>query len=93
MLPLRSSLSPIPSASAMANATLGNIQCYKSFTTVAYLLDLVQVVAGFVGVSCSPMSVVSTGSGTECKQQSMCCGNNKMNGLVNVGYTPINLNL
>jgi len=41
-------------------------------------LQVVAGVASFVGVSCSPMSVVSTGSGAKCKQQPMCCGNNKM---------------
>ncbi|KAG2112405.1 hydrophobin [Suillus clintonianus] len=80
----------------------GNIQCCQNsastsdYNKAAQLLGLMQVaagVAGSVGLSCSSISAIGTGSGAECDQQPMCCSNNKMNGLVNVGCTPINLRL
>ncbi|KAG2742137.1 hydrophobin-3 precursor, partial [Suillus brevipes Sb2] len=80
----------------------GSIQCCQHSTSTsnynkaAQILGLVPIgadVAGSVGLSCSPISAVGTGSGASCNQQPMCCSNNKMNGLVNVGCTPINLSL
>ncbi|KAG1758153.1 hydrophobin-3 precursor [Suillus occidentalis] len=80
----------------------GDIQCCQSSTTTstynkaAKSLGLVEIAAGVVGqvgLACSPVSVIGTGSGASCNQQPMCCSNNKMNGLVNIGCTPINLKL
>ncbi|KAG2112416.1 hydrophobin-3 precursor [Suillus clintonianus] len=80
----------------------GDIQCCQSSSTTsnynkfAKSLGLAEVgaeVVGTLGLSCSPISVIGTGSGATCNQQPMCCSNNKMNGLVNIGCTPINLKL
>ncbi|KAG2118483.1 fungal hydrophobin-domain-containing protein [Suillus clintonianus] len=80
----------------------GDIQCCQSSTTTsnynkaAKSLGLAAIAAdvvGTIGLSCSPITAIGTGSGATCNQQPMCCSNNKMNGLVNIGCTPINLNL
>ncbi|KAG1727596.1 hydrophobin [Suillus lakei] len=80
----------------------GNIKCCQSSTTTstynkaARSLGLVEIAAeviGAVGLNCSPITVIGTGSGTTCNQEPMCCSGNQMNGLVNIGCTPINLNL
>ncbi|KAG2121251.1 hydrophobin [Suillus clintonianus] len=80
----------------------GDIKCCQSSTTTsnynkaARSLGLVEIAAevvGQVGLDCSPVTVIGTGSGAMCNQQPMCCSGNKMNGLVNIGCTPINLGL
>ncbi|TFK64404.1 fungal hydrophobin [Pluteus cervinus] len=47
---------------------------------------------GQVGINCTPVSVLGVG-GNSCSAQPVCCTNNHFNGLVNVGCTPINVNL
>lgn len=80
----------------------GNIQCcggstsvqnYNSAAEILGLIPIVAEVAGDVGLKCSPISVVGTGAGCEANQEPLCCSNNQYNGLVNIGCTPINLNL
>ncbi|KAG1796106.1 hydrophobin [Suillus subaureus] len=80
----------------------GNIQCCQSYTStsdynkMANLRGVAEIAAGIagkVGQNCSPMTAVGLANGARCNQQPMCCSNNKMNGLVNVGCTPINLGL
>ncbi|KAI9462125.1 hydrophobin 2 [Boletus coccyginus] len=44
------------------------------------------------GATCSPVSVVGV-SGNSCTQQPVCCSNNNFNGLINLGCSPININL
>ncbi|KAF9224193.1 hypothetical protein BS17DRAFT_817089 [Gyrodon lividus] len=50
-------------------------------------------VQGLVGLGCTPITVVGTGSGAVCTQQPVCCTGNTYSGLINVGCSPINLNL
>ncbi|TFY82971.1 hypothetical protein EWM64_g1038 [Hericium alpestre] len=45
-----------------------------------------------VGVTCDPITVIGAG-GASCNQQAVCCQNNNFNGLINIGCTPVNLNL
>ncbi|OAX39835.1 fungal hydrophobin [Rhizopogon vinicolor AM-OR11-026] len=53
-------------------------------------LDPVQ---GFVGMGCSPLSVIGPGSGAVCTQESVCCSGNTYYGLINIGCTAINIYL
>ncbi|EGO01149.1 hypothetical protein SERLA73DRAFT_179238 [Serpula lacrymans var. lacrymans S7.3] len=46
-----------------------------------------------VGLTCSPLSGVGVGGGSKCSQQPVCCSNNSFNGLINIGCSPININL
>ncbi|KAF8843450.1 hydrophobin [Paxillus ammoniavirescens] len=80
----------------------GPVQCCNSVQTsgggneIDTLLTLLglEVPAGTsVGANCSPISAVGTGSGASCTQQPVCCENNNFNGLVNVGCSPVNINL
>ncbi|KAF8838083.1 hydrophobin [Paxillus ammoniavirescens] len=47
---------------------------------------------GNVGLTCTPVTIIGTGSGCDATQQPVCCTGNQFNGLVNVGCTPINVN-
>ncbi|KAG2029956.1 fungal hydrophobin-domain-containing protein [Suillus americanus] len=81
----------------------GDIQCCESYTSVENynnefsgtpgFIAIVADAASMVGSNCSPLTIVGTGSGCEANQEPLCCSNNEYNGLVNIGCTPINLNL
>ncbi|KAG1733333.1 hydrophobin [Suillus paluster] len=87
-------------AVADGQCNTGSISCCESTTSTsnynsaAKLLGLVPVVAdvaAVVGLSCSGVTVVGTSSGCEANQEPLCCTDNKYNGLVNLGCTPINV--
>ncbi|KAH7883461.1 hydrophobin 2 [Phlebopus sp. FC_14] len=62
-------------------------------TTLASLLGIVLgPVDALVGLSCTPITVIGTGSGATCTQQPVCCTDNNYNGLINVGCSPVDLN-
>ncbi|KIJ64308.1 hypothetical protein HYDPIDRAFT_90626 [Hydnomerulius pinastri MD-312] len=80
----------------------GSISCcnntYTStdtgLTSLLGLLGIVlPAVTGLVGLGCTPITVVGTGTGATCTQQPVCCTGNTFNGLINVGCSPINLGL
>ncbi|KAF9236787.1 hydrophobin 2 [Melanogaster broomeanus] len=80
----------------------GTLQCCNSVQqsnspTVAALLTSLGIpvgsVIGDVGVTCTPITIVGTGSGATCTQQPVCCKDNRYNGVVNIGCSPVNLNL
>ncbi|KIK73369.1 hypothetical protein PAXRUDRAFT_178625, partial [Paxillus rubicundulus Ve08.2h10] len=66
-------------------------------TTLASLSSLLGIalpsISGLIGLSCSPITGLGIGTGAVCMQQPVCCSNNDYNGLVNLGCSPINLNL
>ncbi|KIJ63785.1 hypothetical protein HYDPIDRAFT_91631 [Hydnomerulius pinastri MD-312] len=79
----------------------GAINCCNSVQTLSQansiltqfnLVDAAAAVGGLVGLTCTPITVVGTGSGCTAQQQPVCCTNNNFNGLVNIGCSPINLN-
>ncbi|KAG2140580.1 hypothetical protein DEU56DRAFT_797490 [Suillus clintonianus] len=57
------------------------------------LVDVAAVVDAFVGLECSGINVVGTSTGCLANQQPVCCENQKYNGIVSIGCTPINVNL
>ncbi|KAG1803478.1 uncharacterized protein BJ212DRAFT_1284977 [Suillus subaureus] len=57
------------------------------------LVDIAAVVDAFVALSCSGISVVGTSNGCTANQEPLCCENEKYNGAVNIGCTPINVGL
>ncbi|EIW78099.1 fungal hydrophobin [Coniophora puteana RWD-64-598 SS2] len=74
----------------------GSISCCNSVAdTSAGLASLL----GFamqgtqVGIKCSSASIEGTASGSSCSSQPVCCSGNTWTGLVNIGCSPININL
>ncbi|PFH47024.1 hypothetical protein AMATHDRAFT_153138 [Amanita thiersii Skay4041] len=83
------------------SCSTGSLQCCNSVQdsldlSLTSLLGLLGVVVGdltgLVGVTCSPITVVGTGT-SSCSAQTVCCTNTSFNGLVALGCTPININL
>ncbi|KAJ3521001.1 hypothetical protein NMY22_g4154 [Coprinellus aureogranulatus] len=91
-----------PGAQAAAQCNTGTIQCCNSAQDVktlshehslAYQLIGIDVgsITGMIGANCSPLSVIGL-AGNSCSSQPVCCSDNKFNGLIAVGCTPININ-
>ncbi|KAG0708435.1 fungal hydrophobin [Suillus ampliporus] len=87
-------------AVAQTQCDTGSIQCCQSAMTFAAAeqafpaFDLAAIDAwadALVGLTCSPLSVVGTGSGCAANQEPLCCEGNSYNGLVNLGCSPINI--
>ncbi|KAF9045401.1 fungal hydrophobin-domain-containing protein [Panaeolus papilionaceus] len=80
----------------------GPVQCCNTVTSsnsknvqlLAGLIGAVLPAAAnvLVGMQCHPLSVVGVG-GNSCNSQPVCCENNEFNGLINIGCTPITVNL
>ncbi|KAH7928350.1 fungal hydrophobin [Leucogyrophana mollusca] len=93
----RSSPSGTPS-----QCNTGSIQCCNSTydaksTEASGLLGLLGLdlgsITGLVGVGCSSTTIVGAGAGSDCNQEPVCCSDNSYNGLINIGCSPININL
>ncbi|KAI0262040.1 fungal hydrophobin, partial [Gloeopeniophorella convolvens] len=88
-----------PTATTVSQCNVSGLQCCNSVQTesnpaVALLLGLLGVVLSGVnvpiGVTCSPITVI--GSGTSgCNAEPVCCENNNFNGVIAIGCSPINL--
>ncbi|KAF9234092.1 hydrophobin [Melanogaster broomeanus] len=88
-----------PSLEARDQCNTGSISCcantYTSTdTTLTQLAGLLGIVlpdvSGFFALGCSPLIL---GVGATCTQQPVCCTGNTINGLINVGCSPINIGL
>ncbi|PPQ96840.1 hypothetical protein CVT26_006009 [Gymnopilus dilepis] len=82
------------------NCNTGPVQCCNNVGSaeslgVTSLLSLLGIavdpITAILGLDCNPISVI--GAGRDSSAQPVCCTNNNFNGLINVGCTPINLNL
>ncbi|KAL4255119.1 Hydrophobin [Pleurotus pulmonarius] len=63
----------------------------KSKVAGLLALGALKGIAGEIYSDCSPLVTILGAS--SCSAQTVCCDNNKFNGLVNVGCTPINVAL
>ncbi|SJL14482.1 related to Fruiting body protein SC1 [Armillaria ostoyae] len=103
-LPLLATASILPrgGGEGVACAT-GTVQCCDDTQSptdltapVSTLLGTLGVVVGQltgnVGVSCVPVTVIGVG-GTPCSSEVDCCNDNKFNGLVSLGCTPLGIDL
>ncbi|KIJ65917.1 hypothetical protein HYDPIDRAFT_87334 [Hydnomerulius pinastri MD-312] len=93
--------SALEARTGSSQCNTGSISCcnntYTStdtgLTTLLGLLGIVLgPVSGLVGLGCTPITAVGTGSGAQCSQQPVCCTGNTFGGLITVGCSPINLN-
>ncbi|KAJ3493630.1 hypothetical protein NLJ89_g10971 [Agrocybe chaxingu] len=93
---------PAPQGGINNSCNTGPVQCcnslYESESEQGNILKaLIGIATGpigaFVGAQCSPISAIGLGSGASCNSQPVCCSDNKFNGLVAVGCSPVNLNL
>ncbi|KAF9047509.1 hydrophobin-251 [Panaeolus papilionaceus] len=102
-LPLFAGASVLPRGGDGINnsCNVGSLQCCNSVQSandasiaglVGLLSLLVGPITGQVGLTCSPITVVGT-AGNSCSAQPVCCTNNNFNGVINLGCSPINLNL
>ncbi|KAG2749247.1 fungal hydrophobin [Suillus brevipes Sb2] len=91
-------------AVAGGQCNTGEIQCCNNSTSYdSYaaqkafnqtgLVNVVAVVNAVVGLECSGVSVVGTSDGCSANQEPLCCTDNKYNGVVSLGCTPINVKL
>ncbi|KIM84790.1 hypothetical protein PILCRDRAFT_369233 [Piloderma croceum F 1598] len=55
------------------------------------LLGVIADVQALVGINCTPITVIGTGSGCAESQSPVCCNKNEFNGLVNLGCSPLNI--
>ncbi|KAH0831232.1 hydrophobin [Lanmaoa asiatica] len=90
-----------PSGTPGGSCNTGSIQCctQHGYTGSSDPVDSlvgalgINVGAGVLaGLNCSPLSVVGVG-GNSCAQQPVCCSDNTYNGIINIGCSPININL
>ncbi|EIW85902.1 fungal hydrophobin, partial [Coniophora puteana RWD-64-598 SS2] len=79
----------------------GSLQCCNSVQKASdpstnALLGLLGIVLDnldvLVGITCSPIQVLSSDGGS-CTAEPVCCENNNFNGLISLGCSPVNLNL
>ncbi|TFK70620.1 fungal hydrophobin [Pluteus cervinus] len=99
VLPIFAAAGVIPRQTG--NCNTGSISCCNSVqssdstavTSLAGLLGIVlPEITGLIGLSCSPLSILGAG-GNSCSAQPVCCTGNTFSGLINLGCSPINLNL
>ncbi|KAL5501110.1 hypothetical protein ACEPAH_9497 [Sanghuangporus vaninii] len=93
---------PASGSTGISQCNTGELQCCNSVQSsssdglVSVLLGLLGVVLGGVnvpiGVTCSPITVIGSGS-AGCTAAPVCCENNNFNGLIAIGCTPISINL
>ncbi|KAG9318026.1 fungal hydrophobin-domain-containing protein [Chiua virens] len=80
----------------------GSIQCCNSVysssdSTLTEIFGILNIeppsTSGDVGLGCDPITALGSGSGASCTQQPVCCTDNQFNGLINIGCSPININV
>ncbi|PSR72528.1 hypothetical protein PHLCEN_2v11598 [Hermanssonia centrifuga] len=88
---------PAATVTTVSQCNTGSIQCCNQVisstsTQANLLLGLLGVVLDGVavplGLGCSPISVVGIGNGA-CSASPVCCENNSIGGLINIGCVPI----
>ncbi|EIW74588.1 hydrophobin [Coniophora puteana RWD-64-598 SS2] len=53
--------------------------------------DLLNGIAGQVGVQCNPITGIGAGQGATCTQEPLCCDHDNYNGLISLGCNPVNV--
>ncbi|KAG2144119.1 fungal hydrophobin-domain-containing protein [Suillus bovinus] len=93
---------PLAHRDTSGQCNTGNIQCcqrtqtvdeYNKNATAHGAIPIDADILGHVGLYCSPISVIGAGAGATCSQEPLCCSDNQYYGLINIGCTPININI
>ncbi|KAF8636890.1 hypothetical protein AX17_003142 [Amanita inopinata Kibby_2008] len=103
VVPLLVSATAIPrgGGQSVSQCDTGPVQCCNSLQDatdpqVASALGLLGLIlgpiTGQVGLTCNPISALGVG-GNNCASQPVCCTNTSFNGLINLGCSPLNVNL
>ncbi|THG96686.1 hypothetical protein EW026_g5190 [Hermanssonia centrifuga] len=92
---------PAVTETTVSQCNTGSIQCCNQVVEAdsaegAKLLSgllgiILGPITGLLGVDCSPISVVGIASGNACSASPVCCENNSVGGLINIGCVPITL--
>ncbi|GJF00058.1 fungal hydrophobin [Phanerochaete sordida] len=99
-LPLLAVATPLEVRQSAGSCSTGSVQCCDSTVSstsaegnlLAGLLGIVLGdITGLIGLTCSPISVVGVGSGSECSANVVCCSNTQVGGLIGIGCLPITL--
>ncbi|KAF8697512.1 hypothetical protein AX14_001352 [Amanita brunnescens Koide BX004] len=81
------------------SCNVGTVHCCNSIqnshsqqveTLAGQDVDLLRGLTGNVGLGCTVIGAVGLG-GNSCSAQPACCSNNKINGLITVDCSPINV--
>ncbi|KAH8822407.1 hypothetical protein DL96DRAFT_1714726 [Flagelloscypha sp. PMI_526] len=64
---------------------------YEKASSIIHTLKMNVAKDTVVGLDCSPINVIGNG-GNSCSSQPVCCSNNKFNGVIVIGCTPITIN-
>ncbi|KAF7441214.1 hypothetical protein PC9H_001563 [Pleurotus ostreatus] len=81
------STGPVNCCNSSGTAKDGNIA-----KELALLGIVVPDINALIGVSCSPITVIGAG-GASCSSQTLCCEDNKYNGIVALGCIPVDISL
>ncbi|KIJ51363.1 hypothetical protein M422DRAFT_244541 [Sphaerobolus stellatus SS14] len=86
---------PFPARPRFSSSSYPHLWAQALRLQTAQLLGLlgivVQGVDVLVGLDCTTIPVIGGALGASCAQQPVCCENNHINGLNNIGCTPISL--
>ncbi|KIJ61492.1 hypothetical protein HYDPIDRAFT_137833 [Hydnomerulius pinastri MD-312] len=66
---------------------------YMGLLSTLGLADVGAIVNALVGVSCTPVTIIGLSSSCDANQSPVCCTNNEFNGAINLGCSPVNLNV
>ncbi|KAL7284174.1 hypothetical protein ACG7TL_001456 [Trametes sanguinea] len=69
-----------------SDCNTGPIQCCNQLQKSN---DPLSVVTTFIGIGCSPISVIGGAVGAKCTQDPVCCQNNNVGGLISLGCVPV----
>ncbi|KAH7919097.1 fungal hydrophobin [Leucogyrophana mollusca] len=104
LLPLAVLAVATPTGGATNSCNTGSASCCDTTSQVGFvpcgrtgilgLLGLnVGSITGLIGFTCSPLTIIGTGTSCTANQEPVCCTDNTFNGVVNLGCSPLNVNL
>ncbi|KAH7919098.1 fungal hydrophobin [Leucogyrophana mollusca] len=104
LLPLAVLAVATPTGGSTNSCNTGSASCCDSTSQASSLTQqqagilgglgiAVGSLTGLVGFSCSSLTVIGTSTSCSANQEPVCCTDNTFNGVVNLGCSPLNVNL